>query len=520
MPFRSPYPDISVPDVSLPDFIFSNLGEAAGRTALIDGPTGRSYTYAQVDLLSRRVAGALAKRGLGKGDKLAILSPNVPEYAIAVHGVMRAGGIVTTMNPLYTESEVEHQLRDSEARFLLTVPQLLDKAAAAVRRCNVERIFVLGEAEGAEPFAQLMGEPGEAPAVEIHPAEDVAAMLYSSGTTGLPKGVMLTHRNLVAALLQADKLFGEGPARSLLFLPMFHIFGFHAVMNFDLLNRGTIVTMPRFDFEQMLALVAQHRIERMCVVPPVVLALVKSPVVEQYDTSSLRLVFSGAAPLDEALAAACEQRLKGCLVRQGYGLTETSPPVCGHPLTTDRVRYGSVGPLVPSTEGRLVNLETGDEAAPGETGELWVRGPQVMKGYYRNPEATRDMLLEGGWLRTGDIARLDEAGWLYIVDRAKELIKYKGLQVAPAELEAVLVSHPMVADAAVIGVPDEEAGEAPKAFVVAKGPVTADEILQFVASQVAPYKKVRYVEFVDAIPKSPSGKILRRVLRERERARS
>ena len=337
------------------------------------------------------------------------------------------------MNPLYTEQEIEHQLHDAEARFLLTIPMFLEKASAAAARCGIERIFVFGEAECAEPFSNLMAEEGSAPDVAIDPDEDVAAMLYSSGTTGLPKGVMLTHRNLVAALAQADKLFGDGPATSLLFLPMFHIFGFHAVANYDLLKRGKIVTMPRFDFEQMLSLIATHRIDRVCVVPPIVLALVKSPLVDQYDLSSLKLVFSGAAPLDEALAA-------------------------------------------------------------------------------------RTMLVDGGWLRTGDFARRDEYGWLYIVDRAKELIKYKGLQVAPAELEAVLLSHPSIADAAVIGVPDDEAGEVPKAFVVVKEDVTAEQIQEFVASQVAPYKKIRQIEFLDAIPKSPSGKILRRILRDRERA--
>lgn len=520
MPFRSPYPDVPIPDVTLSELMFSDLGEAAERMAILDGPSGRGYTYAQLDEYSRRVAAALAKRGLQKGDKLAILSPNLPEYVIAVHGVMRAGGTVTTMNPLYTEQEIEHQLHDSEARFLLTIPLFLEKAAAAARRCGIEKIFVFGEAEGPEPFANLMAEEGVAPEVTLNPAEDVAAMLYSSGTTGLPKGVMLTHRNLVSALLQCGKLFGDGPTTSLLFLPMFHIFGFHAVANFDLLQRGTIVTMPRFDFEQMLALIAQHRVARMCVVPPIVLALVKSPIVEQYDLSSLQLVFSGAAPLDESLAAACERRLTNCMVRQGYGLTETSPSVCGHPLQSDRVAHGSVGALVSNTEAKLMDLTTGEEAAEGEPGELWIRGPQVMKGYYRNDGATRGMLLDGGWLRTGDIARQDEQGWLYIVDRAKELIKYKGLQVAPAELEAVLLTHPSVADAAVIGVPDDEAGEVPKAFVVVKESIPAEQLQEYVAGLVAPYKKIRKIEFLEAIPKSPSGKILRRILRERERATS
>lgn len=506
----------SHPETSLPDFLFRGVEEVRGLPALIDVPSGRAYTYGQLYAAHRSVAAALARRGLCKGDIFAILSPNLPEYAVAVHGVMAAGGIVTTMNPLYSESEIEHQLKDSGARFLLTVPPLLEKARSAAAHALVERFFVIGEGDGAESFARLMEETSDPPEVHFDPGEDVAAMLYSSGTTGLPKGVMLTHRNLVAALAQCGNLFGWGPLRSLLFLPMFHIFGFHAVANFDLYQRGTIFTMPRFDMEQFLEAVQRHRIQRVCVVPPVVLGLVKSPLVEKYDLSSLELIFSGAAPLDADLAAACERRL-GCEVRQGYGLTETAPPVCGHPLDSAKVKHGSVGLLVPNTEGKLIDLATGEEAPEGAEGELWVRGPQVMKGYYRNPDATAMTIGPGGWMRTGDIARRDQDGWLYIVDRAKELIKYKGLQVAPAELEALLLAHPAVADAAVIGVPDEEAGEIPKAFVVKKSEVTAAELQEFVAARVAPYQKIRALESIDQIPQSPSGKILRRVLKERER---
>lgn len=518
MPFRSPYPDVAVPSLSLPELLFRDLDAHAATPALIDAATGRTLTYAGLRDASHRVAGALARRGFAKGDKLAVLAPNLPEYAVAVQATMLAGGTVTTMNPLYTEAEIEHQLHDSGARFLLTTPELLDKSRGPAARCHIERILCFGEAEGCEPFARYTEEEGTAPAVELDPAEDVAAMLYSSGTTGLPKGVMLTHRNLTAALLQSEKLFSSGPSRSLLILPMFHIFGFHAIVHFDLLNRGTIVTMARFDMEQFLQNIEKHRIQRVCVVPPIVLGLVKSPLVEKYDLSSLELIFSGAAPLDSELAAACEKRL-GCKVRQGYGMTETSPPICGHPLESDVVRHGSVGPICPNTEAKLMNLATGEEAAPGEDGELWVRGPQIMKGYYNNPAATRDTIQPGGWLRTGDIARLDDLGWLSIVDRAKELIKYKGLQVAPAELEAVLLTHPLIADAAVIGIPDEEAGEVPKAFVVLRGGMTAEEVMQYVAGRVAPYKKIRRIEILDQIPKSPSGKILRRVLKDRERAR-
>lgn len=516
MPFRSQYPDVIVPSSTLPQLLFRGIEACHDTPALIDAPTGRTLTYGAFRDASYRAAGALARRGFAKGDKLAVLAPNLPEYAVAVQATMLAGGTVTTINPLYTEPEIEHQLHDSGARFLLTIPQLLDKTRTPAAHANIERTLCFGDAEGCDNFTQYMQEDGGPPDVPIDPAEDVAAMLYSSGTTGLPKGVMLTHRNLVAALMQSEKLFSSGPVRSLLILPMFHIFGFHAIVHFDLFNRGTIVTMPRFDMEQFLQIIERHRIQRVCVVPPIVLGLVKSPLVDKYDLSSLELIFSGAAPLDTELAAACEKRL-GCKVRQGYGMTETSPPICGHPLESGTVRHGSVGPLCPNTEALLMNLATGEEAAPGEDGELWVRGPQIMKGYYNKPDSTRDTIQPGGWLRTGDIARLDELGWIYIVDRAKELIKYKGLQVAPAELEALLLTHPLIADAAVIGVPDEEAGEVPKAFIVLKGDLTVEQVMQFVAERVAPYKKIRRIEILDQIPKSPSGKILRRILKDRER---
>ncbi|MBI3208768.1 MAG: AMP-binding protein [Candidatus Solibacter usitatus] len=516
MPFRSPYPDAEIPHVPLSEFIFAGVEEAADEVALIDGPTGRSYTYGETNRNSQAVAAGLAQLGIGKGDKVAIISPNLPEYSIAVHGIMRAGACVTTMNPLYLESEIHHQLEDADARVFITVSAMLEKAKSAAKGTHVEKIFTFDDADGSESFTSLMHHAGPPPQVNIDPANDVAAMLYSSGTTGLPKGVMLTHRNLVAAMQQTSKLFGTGRARSLLILPVFHIYGFHCVANFDLLQRGTVVMMPRFDMDQFLGYVQNYKIERACLVPPIILGLVKSPLVDKYDLSSLKLVFSGAAPLDADLAAACEKRLN-CKVRQGYGLTETSPGVCGHPIDGDKVRHGSVGVLVPNTEAKLIDLSTGEEATSGAPGELWVRGPQVMKGYYKNPDSTRNTITEDGWLRTGDIAVIDEDNWITIVDRAKELIKFKGLQVAPAELEAVLLNHPSIADAAVIGVPDEEAGELPKAFVVKKHEVTAEEVLAYVASQVAPYKKIRIVEFVDQIPKSPSGKILRRILKDRER---
>jgi len=355
------------------------------------------------------------------------------------------------------------------------------------------------------------------PEVDIDPADDLVVLPYSSGTTGVNKGVMLTHRNLVANVCQGEPvlLAGEGE-RLIAVLPFFHIYGLVVLMCAAISRGSTLVTMPRFDLEQFLGLLQDQRITRAYLAPPIVLALAKHPLVDKYDLSSLRSVFSGAAPLDASLERACAERL-GCEVMQGWGLTETSPVVTTNYNTPQGPKPGSVGVPLPNTEMRVVDPATGADVSRGETGELLVRGPQVMKGYLNAPEATAAMLDPEGWLHTGDLGTIDEQGYVFIVDRVKELIKYKGLQVAPAELEAVLLSHPAVSDAAVVRFPDEEAGEVPKAFVVASSPVEPEELMAFVAERVAPHKKVRQVEFVDEIPKAASGKILRRVLMERDR---
>jgi acyl-CoA synthetase (AMP-forming)/AMP-acid ligase II len=299
-------------------------------------------------------------------------------------------------------------------------------------------------------------------------------------------------------------------------LPFFHIYGMNVLMNMCLHAGATIVTMPRFDLESFLRIIQDHRVTVAFLVPPIVLALAKHPLVDHYDLSSIRSIFSGAAPLGADLAEACGERV-GCSVRQGYGLTETSPVT--HRNLETGVRAGSIGRLIPNTECKIVDPTNGAELGPNGRGELLIRGPQVMKGYLNNPAATAAAIDPNGWLRTGDIGYADADGYFYIVDRAKELIKYKGYQVAPAELEAILITHPAVADAAVIPVPDEEAGEIPKAFVALGGAVSDDELMRYVAERVAPFKRIRQVQVVDEIPKSAAGKILRRVLIEQERAR-
>jgi acyl-CoA synthetase (AMP-forming)/AMP-acid ligase II len=494
--------------------------ELGDKPALIDGPTGRQLTYAELADAIAIAAYNLAQRGFKKGDVLGILSPNCPEYAIAFHATATLGGIVTPINPLYTRNEIAHQLKDAGARLLVTVPVFLEKALEAAADAGIEEVFSFGNAERATPFSDLLIDNGRATQVEIDAREDLIALPYSSGTTGLPKGVMLTHYNLVANLRQMEGLYYFFQSDTLIcVLPLFHIYGLVVVLNMGLYTGATIVTMPRFELESFLKAAQDYEVSLAHIVPPIVLALSKNPVVDNYKLPKLKTIFSGAAPLGEDLTRECMARL-GCNIRQGYGMTETSPVTHSSPAPPHELKFGSVGVPAPNTECKIVDLETGEALPPGQRGEVCVRGPQVMKGYLNQPQATAQTIDSEGWLHTGDIGYADEEAHFFIVDRAKELIKYKGLQVAPAELEAVLLTHPCVADAAVIPCPDEEAGEVPKAIVVLKEWSEEQPILDFVAERVAPHKRIRYVEFVERIPKSPSGKILRRVLVENERAKN
>ena len=519
MLFRSPYSDAEIPEITLAQAVLRRAEELAAKPALIDGTTGRAMSYGQLNKAVRRAAAGLSERGFRKGDVFAIFSPNVLEYAVAFLAVAMLGGINTTINPVYTADELAHQLKDAGAKYLLTVPQLMDKAMEASEGSEVQEIFVFGEAEGATPFAALLESDGLVPETEINPREDIVALPYSSGTTGVAKGVMLTHYNMVANLFQLEEHDRTSERDTLIaVLPFFHIYGMNVIMNVGLFKGATIVTMPRFDLEQFLNVMQTHKVTRAHLVPPIILALAKHPVIDNYDLSNLKLIMSGAAPLGELLSAACCTRL-GCVIKQGYGLTETSPVT--HMCSEDpaEIKNGSIGQCIPSTECKVVHLETGAELGIKQEGEIYIRGPQVMKGYLNRPENTALTIDPEGWLHTGDIGYADEEGHFFIVDRAKELIKYKGFQVAPAELEAVLLSHPSISDAAVIPCPDEEAGEVPKAFVVLKNEASAEEIMEYVSERVAPYKKIRELEFIEQIPKSPSGKILRRVLVQRERER-
>jgi acyl-CoA synthetase (AMP-forming)/AMP-acid ligase II len=508
----SPLADVVIPEVPITEYVLRLADKYPDRAALIDGSTGQVTTFAELKSLIHRFAGGLAARGFGPGDTLGLMAPNIAEYAIVFHGVAVAGGTVTTINPTYGAEEVRFQLQDAGASMLVTIGMFAATALEAIEGTDIAEVLTIDAAEGTGNAMDLLGDPIEQVPIDV--MNDVVVLPYSSGTTGLPKGVMLTHHNLVANIAQTEpcvQLAEEGEL-GLCFLPFFHIYGMQVLMNLSLATGTTVVTMPRFDLGQALTLIQEHKITRFFAVPPIVLALAKHPLVEQFDLSSLKQVFSGAAPLGADLAAEAAARV-GCEVVQGFGMTELSP--VSHCTAVGDFRPGTSGITIPNTECRLVDPDTGDDKGVGEEGELWVRGPQVMKGYLNNDQATRDTIDEDGWLHSGDIAVIDEFHHVSIVDRLKELIKYKGFQVPPAELEALLISHPQIADVAVIGVPDEEAGELPKAFVVlqAGAELTVEDVQNYVAEHVASYKKVRVVEFVDAIPKSASGKILRRMLR-------
>jgi 4-coumarate--CoA ligase len=388
----------------------------------------------------------------------------------------------------------------------------LEVATKAAVGTDVTEVFVLGETEGATPVTALFGAPIEGQ-VPVSP-DDIVCLPYSSGTTGISKGVMLTHKNLVANVAQV--LSGADISEDEKFiavLPFFHIYGMQVLMNTGLRAGLTIITMPRFDLEEFLRFHQDYGITRSFVAPPIVVALAKHPMVDNYDLSALRQVFSGAAPLSAELAIECGARI-GCDIVQGYGMTELSP--VSHLTPPGMFKPGSCGVTAPNTVTRIVDPITQKDLGVDEDGEVCIKGPQVMVGYLGNQAATDAIFDQDGWLHTGDIGHIDADGHLFIVDRLKELIKYNGFQVPPAELEALLLTHPAIADAAVVGLPDESAGEIPVAHVVLRPGVeaTPEEIQEFVAGQVAHYKQIRKVVITDVIPKSASGKILRRILRD------
>src|SRR3954454_21013056 len=532
MSFASPFPEVEIPSTNVYDFLFAGIDDThLDRVALVDAKSGRQTSYREMIGRIDAFAGALAGRGIGVGDVVGLLSPNSSGFAVAFHGILRSGATATTINALFTAKDIAKQLTDSKAKMLVTVTPLLaqaTQAAAAVGLADADLVVLDGEGQAATGHpnaADLMTKGQPAPEVSFAPSSHLAALPYSSGTTGNPKGVMLTHRNLVANVAQIRPLHGIVEEDAVLaVLPFFHIYGMTVLLNAALHARARLVVMPSFDLGESLGNIANHKCTIAFIAPPVAVALAKHPLIDEYDLSSLNVVMSGAAPLDADLGHAVAKRL-GCRVVQGYGMSELSPVSHITPFDGGVRNMGMVAPLssvgwtVSNAASKLIHPETGDEIDPqtdglSDTGELWFKGPNVMAGYLGNEQATHETIDDQGWLHTGDLAQVDAQRCVYIVDRLKELIKYKGYQVPPAELEALLLSHPAIADAAVVGVPDEEAGELPKAFVVvAEGAeLDHDELMAWVGERVAPQKRIRLVEEIEAVPKSASGKILRREL--------
>ena len=509
----------------LQDLLTRTSRRYGNKVAIIDGV--RHFTYSQISEYSGRLAAAMAARGVGKGDRVAILAPNCVEFVIAFFGILKAGAVVSAINSGYREREIAHQLNDSGAETLIvheSLQPMADLARDGVKGLK-RNIVIRQDSSDSESFWGLLeNAPATPPSIAVDPKNDVAALPYSSGTTGLSKGVMLTHYNLTsnvrqfisradeqASLVESDVIITH--------LPLFHIYGMNVLMNGAIGVGATQVMMGRFDMDEFLSLLSDHRVSVLFTVPPVGLGLTQYPAVRETDLSALRVGFFGAAPLSEDLQIRVQDAL-GAPIIQGYGMTESSPVTNADFMEPHLIRHGSIGPAMPDTEEKVVDLDNGEREVPsGEIGELLARGPQVMKGYYNNEAATKETLTEDGWLHTGDIVRMDRDGYVWVLDRKKELIKYKGFQVPPAELEGALLEHPGISDAAVIGKEDVESGEIPKAFVVARPGVelSAEDVMSFIADKVATFKRVREVEFTDAIPKNPSGKILRRTLIERER---
>jgi acyl-CoA synthetase (AMP-forming)/AMP-acid ligase II len=519
--WTSPYPPVEVGGTTLHQMVLEAAARSGDRPALVDGPSGTAVGYRLLAERVRGVAAGLAARGFRPGDVLALWAPNLPQWAGVALGAMAAGGTVTGASPACTERELTTQLADAGASVLVTVPPLLPEARAAAAAAGVRELAVLGEAEagGVTPILDLLAVGGTLGDPGLDPATAVGLLPYSSGTTGLPKGVRLTHANLVTSVRQVSRGLRVTERDTVAAVaPFAHIMGFLVTLAMPLWAGATVVTVPRFDPARLLELVECHRVTVLIGAPPMLRVLVTHPLAAGADLSSLELVVCGGAALPAATQQALGARLPGATVGQAWGLTETTVGLSMPDRATGSVP-GTVGRVIPNTELRVVDPRTGRDLGPGRPGELLARGPQVMAGYLHRPEATAAMVDPDGWLHTGDLGLVDGDGNMVIVDRLKELIKVSGHQVAPAELEALLATHPAVADAAVLGRGDPDHGEVPVAVVVPRPGADPDPeaLAAWVAERVAPHKRLRAVRLADAIPRTPSGKLLRRTLRDRDR---
>ncbi|OAY52587.1 4-coumarate:CoA ligase 1 [Manihot esculenta] len=523
--FRSKLPDIYIPKhLTLHSYIFENISSHSSRPCLINGATGDIYTYAEVELTGRRVASGLNKLGVKQGDVIMLLLHNSPQFVLSFLGASFRGAIATAANPFFTPAEIAKQAKASNTKLIITQAAYAEKVKDLARDHGIKVLCIDSAPDGCLHFSELSeADERDMPDVNIS-SEDVVALPYSSGTTGLPKGVMLTHKGLVTSV--AQQVDGENPNLYfhsedviLCVLPMFHIYALNSIMLCGLRVGAAILIMPKFDIGALLQLIQKYKITVAPIVPPIVLSIAKSPDTDKYDLSSIRMLKSGAAPLGKELEDTVRAKFPQATLGQGYGMTEAGPVLAmclAFAKEPFSIKPGACGTVVRNAEMKIVDPETGESLPRNQPGEICIRGDQIMKGYLNDPEATARTIDKQGWLHTGDIGYIDDDDELFIVDRLKEIIKYKGFQVAPAEIEALLLAHLEISDAAVVGMKDENAGEVPVAFVVRsdKSQITEDEIKQYIYKQVVFYKRIGKVFFVESIPKAPSGKILRKILRE------
>jgi long-chain acyl-CoA synthetase len=535
-------PTIEIPDLTLPELIDRSAATWADRTALIF--YGSKWTYREFWQLTERFAASLRREGVGPGDPVALYLPNCPAYPIALFGILRLGAIAVQVSPLYIGQDLTRLLTDAKPKALVTLEILFPNYTKVRPDAPVPIVYVARMREfypwylrpfvnsvlkrqklpteyptdpWVRSFRTALATAGSLPLTHHDPATTVAIYQYTGGTTGIPKAAMLTHRNLVANVVQLDTwntLKRPGQEVAVAAIPFFHIYGLTVALLLALHEGGAVVMQTRPEIRELLKLIDKYQPTQFPGVPALYQAFNQQPDIARHHVRSIRFCLSGSAPLPVEVAKRFEALTGGAII-EGYGLSETSPATHANPVVGER-RAGSIGLPLPDTDQRVVDAETGTKVlAVGEVGELAVRGPQVMLGYLGQPGETA-MVLQQGWFRTGDLARLDADGYAYIVDRKKDMIDVGGFKVYPREVEEVLFQHPAIADAAVIGIPEGDHGEVVKAFVVRKpgASVTADELIAFVRERIAHYKAPRTVEFRDALPRSGVQKVLRRVLRD------